>query len=372
MFCTKCGTEQGNESAYCHNCGNKLVADKENNNPENKDNGKKSKAIIKCGNCSYIGKGESARSAIGWILALLCIFICWPITVIYFFATSKYKCPKCNSTFLGVKNKQGVFTQQKTWGVLGVVLIVLVSIAVIGLLSTLAVVSLNNARLKSRDAKRVSDVKQIQTALELYNNDYEKYPSNLFELSNYLAIPPTNPTPNDGNCASDFEYKYDQLNNGLSYELNYCLGEDTGNIKAGYNTANPDGVNSVNSPNLGKPVLDKTDSSDLYSGYSKAEFINEVAKEAKKSISFPKQIDEITTFADITAQPDAIRYHYILTDADTSKLSNELLKNNLVSSACQNSDVKDLLNKDINMEYSYTVKETADNYLIILNKADCL
>ena len=52
----------------------------------------------------------------------------------------------------------------------------LVVIAIIGLLATLSVVALNNARLKSRDAKRVSDIKQIQTALELYFVDANAYP----------------------------------------------------------------------------------------------------------------------------------------------------------------------------------------------------
>src|SRR3989338_6269510 len=47
----------------------------------------------------------------------------------------------------------------------------LVVIAIIGLLSTLAVVSLNNARSKARDARRVSDIKTIQTAAELYKAD---------------------------------------------------------------------------------------------------------------------------------------------------------------------------------------------------------
>lgn len=44
----------------------------------------------------------------------------------------------------------------------------LVVIAIIGLLSTLAVVGLNNARLKARDAKRQSDIRVVQTAIELY------------------------------------------------------------------------------------------------------------------------------------------------------------------------------------------------------------
>jgi type II secretion system protein G len=52
----------------------------------------------------------------------------------------------------------------------------LVVIAIIGLLSTLAVVALGSARVKARDAKRVSDIKQIQTALELYYTDHSGYP----------------------------------------------------------------------------------------------------------------------------------------------------------------------------------------------------
>lgn len=52
----------------------------------------------------------------------------------------------------------------------------LVVIAIIGLLSTLAVVALGNARVKARDAKRMSDLKQIQTALELYYTDQNAYP----------------------------------------------------------------------------------------------------------------------------------------------------------------------------------------------------
>lgn len=52
----------------------------------------------------------------------------------------------------------------------------LVVIAIIGLLSTLAVVALGNARTKARDAKRMSDLKQIQTALELYYTDQNAYP----------------------------------------------------------------------------------------------------------------------------------------------------------------------------------------------------
>ncbi|MBP6859101.1 MAG: prepilin-type N-terminal cleavage/methylation domain-containing protein [Candidatus Magasanikbacteria bacterium] len=53
----------------------------------------------------------------------------------------------------------------------------LVVIAIIGLLSTLAVVALGNARQKARDARRLSDLKQLQTALELYYTDQTAYPT---------------------------------------------------------------------------------------------------------------------------------------------------------------------------------------------------
>lgn len=53
----------------------------------------------------------------------------------------------------------------------------LVVIAIIGLLSTLAVVALGNARVKARDSRRLSDLKQLQTALELYYTDQSAYPA---------------------------------------------------------------------------------------------------------------------------------------------------------------------------------------------------
>ena len=52
----------------------------------------------------------------------------------------------------------------------------LVVIAVIGIPAAVVLASLNDARAKARDARRVSDMKQVQTALELYRNDNGDYP----------------------------------------------------------------------------------------------------------------------------------------------------------------------------------------------------
>ena len=52
----------------------------------------------------------------------------------------------------------------------------LVVIAIIGLLSSIVFASLNTVRAKGRDARRVSDMKQVQIALEFYYDRYGYYP----------------------------------------------------------------------------------------------------------------------------------------------------------------------------------------------------
>ncbi len=52
----------------------------------------------------------------------------------------------------------------------------LVVIAIIGVLSSVVLASLNTARTKSRDAKRVSDIRQLQVALEFYFDQNGTYP----------------------------------------------------------------------------------------------------------------------------------------------------------------------------------------------------
>ena len=51
----------------------------------------------------------------------------------------------------------------------------LVVIAIIGILSSVVLVSLKSARTKSRDARRSADIRQMQTALELYFDDKKSY-----------------------------------------------------------------------------------------------------------------------------------------------------------------------------------------------------
>lgn len=52
----------------------------------------------------------------------------------------------------------------------------LVVIAIIGILTTVASVSLTQARRRARDTRRVSDIQQIRNALVIYSNQRATYP----------------------------------------------------------------------------------------------------------------------------------------------------------------------------------------------------
>ncbi len=80
----------------------------------------------------------------------------------------------------------------------------LVVIAIIGILSSVVLASLNDARMKSRDAKRIADLKQLQLALELFFDGTGAYPSYVqYSTSGagnltpqYMSTLPKDPTAN--------------------------------------------------------------------------------------------------------------------------------------------------------------------------------
>jgi prepilin-type N-terminal cleavage/methylation domain-containing protein len=137
----------------------------------------------------------------------------------------------------------------------------LVVIAIIGLLSTLAVVALNSARQRSRDAKRVSDIRQIQTALELAFSESNNYPAESNAVLGtatedvlcnngsasfqgdtsgcttiYMGLVPSNPTPNGA------AYTYTSASNSGQYWITFSLEGATGQLGAGANCANQNGI----------------------------------------------------------------------------------------------------------------------------------
>jgi prepilin-type N-terminal cleavage/methylation domain-containing protein len=138
----------------------------------------------------------------------------------------------------------------------------LVVIAIIGILAAVVLVSLNSARAKSRDAKRLADVRQVQTALELFYNDHNRYVDDggatptmtdgTPQFNTYIQAWPTAPNPEDGTCsAAQNTYTYqgrnaadsaDDADDPAFYNVSFCLGAATGGYAAGVHTAKPSGI----------------------------------------------------------------------------------------------------------------------------------
>lgn len=91
---------------------------------------------------------------------------------------------------------------------------ILVVVAIIGILAAAIVVTVNNARVGSRDAKRLADIKELQTALQFYFDKNTTFPASLDELVSGGQIPqlPTDPTTRE-------PYWYDLTGGGTSYHL---------------------------------------------------------------------------------------------------------------------------------------------------------
>jgi len=142
----------------------------------------------------------------------------------------------------------------------------LVVIAIIAILSTVVMAGLNSARMKGRDAKRLSDIKQVQTALELYYNDNSTYPTAAVpagctaalaigattaganwntagsalatlsaspDFSVYMNPMPTPPTPGIGYC---------YIGGASTYELWFILEGQSGSLPLGAHKATPTGI----------------------------------------------------------------------------------------------------------------------------------
>jgi general secretion pathway protein G len=119
----------------------------------------------------------------------------------------------------------------------------LVIIAIIGLLSSMSVYAINVARMKARDARRLADLRQIQTALALYYDDNNTYPVSDYDgcggwdvgnidyelltnkINAYMSNAPRDPIAM-GNCSGYRYYRYSAGSYGcdISKGKYYVLG----------------------------------------------------------------------------------------------------------------------------------------------------
>jgi len=140
--------------------------------------------------------------------------------------------------------------RRKNKAIFGFTLIeVLLVIVIIGILATFATTMLFSARDRATDVRRISDIRQIQHALDIFAEENGGYPTdaeftpggslvsrNGTEV--YMQKIPQNPTPYIGGTCPD-EYTYVQGSGGQSYTLTYCLAGKVSDLQAGECIARP-------------------------------------------------------------------------------------------------------------------------------------
>jgi prepilin-type N-terminal cleavage/methylation domain-containing protein len=144
----------------------------------------------------------------------------------------------------------------------------LVVIAIIALLTSIALIAFMSARQKARDAKRLADMTQMNTGLELYFATNKGYPSSSTGIPsplvpNFASSLPSAPQPADGSCGSVLYISPGQGNGSTyyyypsgtaylgsdgatlvypDYAYYFCLGNQTGNFSSGLHILTPEGV----------------------------------------------------------------------------------------------------------------------------------
>lgn len=110
---------------------------------------------------------------------------------------------------------------------------ILIVVAIIGILASVVVVGLGPAQKKGRDSRRVSDLRSVQTALELYYGKNGAYPVPNGTWAQFAAVLTgagigTSQIPNDPTTSRDYVYSSDAA--GTTYILAAQLEDATGNI----------------------------------------------------------------------------------------------------------------------------------------------
>ena len=119
----------------------------------------------------------------------------------------------------------------------------LIVIAIIGILSSLLMVNFIGVRQRARDAQRKADIRQLQSALELYRSDVGSYPAtsgSTYYLNNtspcptstnlanggtvYMKVIPCDPLVSTTNQSTIYDGgNYYYWSDGTNYTLVACL-----------------------------------------------------------------------------------------------------------------------------------------------------
>jgi len=124
----------------------------------------------------------------------------------------------------------------------------LVVITIIGILSTMVLVSLGGARTKARDARREADLGQIVLAMELAYSDDERYPQasatpDIIQSSKRVYL---DPVPRDPRTQLKYNWRDNTLGATTNCDSqNYCIYTEL--EEGGYFAGSPKGSRKLDS-----------------------------------------------------------------------------------------------------------------------------
>lgn len=144
-----------------------------------------------------------------------------------------------------MKNKMKEFSIQKGFTLIELLIV----IVIIGVLSSFLVTNYVGVRMRARDTQRKSDLRQIQSALEIYRSDVGAYPAALPACNAALQSPPPPPLvtymqkrPCDPTNSGQLIYRYRRAaSSNVLYTLAACL--ENVNDQQGDSVNNPAQVN---------------------------------------------------------------------------------------------------------------------------------
>lgn len=134
-------------------------------------------------------------------------------------------------TLFGQSDTNRMQKTMRTSGAGFTIIELLVVVAVIGILSAIIITSFTEVRQKSRDTERLSDVREIEKALNLYYNSHGQFPISVSELvitsNDALSLA----LENDGVISnapidplhSTYTYRYQTNALGTTFILSFCL-----------------------------------------------------------------------------------------------------------------------------------------------------
>lgn len=106
----------------------------------------------------------------------------------------------------------------------------LIVVGIIGILATLLMANFIGVRQRARDAQRKSDVRQLQSALELYRSDLASYPASMpscgsaltggSPVSTYMQKVPCDPSGSSYYNSGNYRYT---SSGGTTYTIGTCL-----------------------------------------------------------------------------------------------------------------------------------------------------